>query len=317
MADSGVHAIEVEGLTKVYGTLRAVDGVSFTVARGEVFAFLGPNGAGKTTTVEIIETLRTPSSGSVRVLGMDVTARKREIVPRIGVLPQGFNSFDRITVVESIRYYARLFGVRGVDVDALMALAGLRDHRDSQFKNLSGGLKQRLGIVIALVNEPEVLFLDEPTTGLDPLARRAVWDVLRGLRLKGTTIFLTTHYMEEAELLSDRVAIISRGRIVAMGSPEELIQEHTPYMNVTLSGATAHAAQTIRAMGLDAGVDERGNVALRLQSVEEIGNVLEAIRTPGQPLPGLDVRRPSLEEVYLGITASANGSGPAGVGGVS
>ena len=173
---------------------------------------LGPNGAGKTTTVEIIETIRRPTSGKVRLLGMDVTKEKRDIVPRIGVLPQGFSSFDRITVRETMQYYSRLFGCRNVDIDGLIALVNLKDKAKEQYTNLSGGLKQRLGIAIALVNDPEVVFLDEPTTGLDPRARREVWDVLLGLKKEGKTVFLTTHYMEEAELLADTVAIISKGQ---------------------------------------------------------------------------------------------------------
>jgi ABC-2 type transport system ATP-binding protein len=234
MATAPEHAIDVERLTKRYGDLLAVNDISFHVRAGEVFAFLGPNGAGKTTTVEIIETIRPPTSGTVRLLGMDVTTRKRDIVPRIGVLPQGFSSFDRITVRETIQYYARLFGRRNTDVDGLIALAHLEDKRDEQFKNLSGGLKQRLGIAIALVNDPEVVFLDEPTTGLDPRARREVWDVLLSLKKNGKTVFLTTHYMEEAELLADTVAIISKGKIIAMGSPNELIERNANYLVLTL-----------------------------------------------------------------------------------
>src|ERR1017187_10018677 len=223
MTNEAEHVIEVENLTKRYGGLLAVNGISFTVRKGEVFAFLGPNGAGKTTTVEIIETIRTPTSGNVRLFGMDVTKKKRDIVPRIGVLPQGFSSFDRITVRETLQYYSRLFCRGKTDVDGLIDLVNLKDKTQEQYKNLSGGLKQRLGIAIVLVNDPEVVFLDEPTTGLDPVARREVWDVLLGLKEKGKTVFLTTHYMEEAELLADAVAIISKGKIIAMGSPRELI----------------------------------------------------------------------------------------------
>jgi len=222
MTNRAEHAIVVETLTKRYKNLLAVNGVSFTVRKGEVFAFLGPNGAGKTTTVEIIETIRAPTSGKVSVLGMDVARKKHDIVHRIGVLPQGFSSFDRVTVRESIQYFSRLFGGKTTDVDGLIELANLKDKSREQFKNLSGGLKQRLGIAIALVNDPEVVFLDEPTTGLDPRARREVWDVLLGLKKKGTTVFLTTHYMEEAEFLADTVAIISKGRIIAVGSPTSL-----------------------------------------------------------------------------------------------
>ena len=228
------HAIDVERLTKRYGDLVAVNDISFHVKAGEVFLFLGPNGAGKSTTLEIIETIRTPTSGRVRLLGMDIATRKRDIVPRIGVLPQGFSSFDRITVRETIQYYARLYGRGSADVGALIKLANLGDKSQEQFKNLSGGLKQRLGIAIALVNDPEVVFLDEPTTGLDPRARREVWEVLLSLKRNGKTVFLTTHYMEEAELLADTVAIISKGKIVAMGSPDQLIERNANYLTLTV-----------------------------------------------------------------------------------
>src|SRR6185369_6094383 len=248
MATEPAHAIDVENLTKRYGELLAVDDISFHVRTGEVFAFLGPNGAGKTTTVEII---RPPTSGTVRLLGMDVTRRKRDIVPRIGVLPQGFSSFDRITVRETIQYYARLFGRGNRDVDGLIELAHLGDKSREQFKNLSGGLKQRLGIAIALVNDPEVVFLDEPTTGLDPRARREVWDVLLSLKKNGKTVFLTTHYMEEAELLADTVAIISKGKIIAMGSPDQLIERNANYLVLTLKAIGGAAVEIIQRMGFE------------------------------------------------------------------
>ena len=220
------HAIVVEKLSKRYGRLRAVDNISFTVKPGEVFAFLGPNGAGKSTTVEVIETIRMPTSGTVRCSGWTSRRASARIVRRIGVLPQKFSSFDRITVRESLQYYARVFGCR-TDIDALIDLTNLRRTRAAAlFNTLSGGLKQRLGIAIALVNDPEIVFLDEPTTGLDPHARRQVWEVLRDSRGRGKTIFLTTHYMEEAELLADTVAIISKGKIVAMDSPAKLTESN-------------------------------------------------------------------------------------------
>src|SRR5512141_2231253 len=238
MAKPAEHAIEVENLTKRYGDLLAVNGISFNVRKGEVFAFLGPNGAGKTTTVEIIDMIRRPTSGKVRLLGMDVTKKKRTIVPRIGVLPQDFSSFDRITVRETLQYYSRLFSRtrrlrRNADIDGLIELVNLKDKAEEQYKNLSGGLQQRLGIAIALVNDPEVVFLDEPTTGLDPRYRHGGWEVLLGLKKKGKTIFLTTHYMEEAELLADTVAIISKGKVIAMGSPGELIETNAHYQVLT------------------------------------------------------------------------------------
>ncbi|MCE9592177.1 MAG: ABC transporter ATP-binding protein [Planctomycetes bacterium] len=302
MTHSDDNAITVEGLTKHYGDLRAVNDVSFTVRRGEVFAFLGPNGAGKTTTVEIIETIRTPTSGRVNVLGMDVTKQKRDIVPRIGVLPQGFSSYDRITVRESILYYRRLFGCSTTDVDALIDLTNLGDKRDVQFNKLSGGLKQRLGIAIALVNDPEVVFLDEPTTGLDPHARRAVWDVLLGLKRKGKTVFLTTHYMEEAELLADTVAIISKGKLVAMGSPEDLIERNANYMCLTLRSAEAGVLDTVRRLGFEPVRDDRNNIRVRVKQTDDVEAILSGVKGAGLALPGMDVRKPNLEEVFLGLT---------------
>ena len=299
------HAIDVEKLTKRYGDLLAVNDISFHVRKGEVFAFLGPNGAGKTTTVEIIETIRTPTSGEVRLLGMDVTTRKRDIVPRIGVLPQGFSSFDRITVRETIQYYARLFGCRNTDVDGLIELANLKDKSKEQFKNLSGGLKQRLGIAIALVNDPEVVFLDEPTTGLDPRARREVWDVLVSLKQNGKTVFLTTHYMEEAELLADTVAIISKGKIIAMGSPDELIERNANYLVLTLKTIDAAPFDIIQRMGFEPVHDRHKNIKVRVEHTDDVQKILNAMKDAGASSLSLDVRKPNLEAVFLKLTGEA------------
>lgn len=296
------YAIVVENLTKRYGNVCAVDGISFTVKQGEVFAFLGPNGAGKTTTVEIIETIRAPTSGNVRVLGMDVTSQKRDIVQRIGVLPQGFSSFDRLTVAETIRFFARLFGRSNVDVEGLMARANLQDKRDAQFKTLSGGMRQSLGLVIAMVNEPEVLMLDEPTTGLDPHARHAVWNVLVGLKSRGAAIFLTTHYIEEAELLADTVAIIAKGKIVAIGSPSELIERHAPCICVTLRTEGNGALEAICRIDLQPVQDTPDTIKVTLERADDVRRILGALTVAGVPLLGLDVRKPSLEDAYLNLT---------------
>ena len=304
------HAIEVERLTKRYGDLLAVNDISFHVRTGEVFAFLGPNGAGKTTTVEIIETIRVPTSGNVRLLGMDVTTRKHDIVPRIGVLPQGFSSFDRITVRETIQYYARLFGCRNADVDRLIELANLNDKRDEQFKNLSGGLKQRLGIAIALVNDPEVVFLDEPTTGLDPRARREVWQVLLSLKRHGKTVFLTTHYMEEAELLADTVAIISNGKIVAMGSSDELIERNANYLVLTLKTIDAAPFEIIQRIGFDPIRDNQKSIKVRVEHPDDIQRILSALKEAGASSLSVDVRKPNLEAVFLKLTGEALREGP-------
>ena len=296
------HAIEVEKLTKRYGDLLAVNDISFCVKKGEVFALLGPNGAGKTTTVEILDTLRKPTSGKVRLLGMDVTKKKHDIVPRIGVLPQGFSSFDTITVRETIQYYSRLFRRRGPDVDGLIELVNLKDKAKEQYKNLSGGLKQRLGIAIALVNDPEVVFLDEPTTGLDPGARREVWDVLLGLKEKGKTVFLTTHYMEEAELLADAVAIISRGKIIAMGSPRELIESNAKYLLLTLQSIDDQVFEIVRNLGFEPVRDNHKNIKVRVAQTDDVLKILNAIKDAGASFQNLDVRKPNLEEVFLQLT---------------
>ena len=312
MTKEAEHAIEVEKLTKRYGDLLAVNDISFNVRKGEVFAFLGPNGAGKTTTVEIIETIRTPTSGKVSLLGMDVTKKKHDIVPRIGVLPQGFNSFDRITVRETIQYYSRLFCCRNTDIDGLIELVNLKDKTKEQYKNLSGGLKQRLGIAIALVNDPEVVFLDEPTTGLDPRARREVWEVLLGLKKKGKTVFLTTHYMEEAELLADTVAIISKGKIIAMGSPGELIEGNANYLVLTLQSVDEKVFEIVRKMGFEPVHDNHRNIKVRVEHTDDVQKILNAIKEAGASFLGLDVRKPNLEEVFLKLTGEALHEDPAG-----
>ena len=305
MTNRAEHVIEVEKLTKRYGELLAVNDVSFAVRKGELFAFLGPNGAGKTTTVEIIETIRLPTSGKVSVLGMDVTRKKRDIVQRIGVLPQGFSSFDRVTVRESIQYYSRLFGGKTTDVDGLIELANLKDKSREQFKHLSGGLKQRLGIAIALVNDPEIVFLDEPTTGLDPRARREVWEVLRGLKQQGKTVFLTTHYMEEAEFLADTVAIISKGRIIATGSPDELMENSANELSLTLRSADANVFAIVRETGFDPIRHNTHYLKVRVKRADDVRKILDAVKDAGSSLLSLDVRKPNLEEVFLKLTGEA------------
>ena len=295
--------IVVNKLCKHYGALRAVDNISFSVKAGEVFAFLGPNGAGKSTTVEVIETIRKPTSGTVTVLGMDVTKRKAEVVRRIGVLPQNFSSFDRITVHETLQYYASVFGCRA-DIDALMDLTHLRDKSAARFNTLSGGLKQRLGIAVALVSDPEILFLDEPTTGLDPHARRQVWEVLKGLKDRGKTVFLTTHYMEEAELLADTVAIIAKGRIVAIDSPARLTEAHADQMRLTLKSIDAAAAVLIRNMGFIPIPQDHANLCVTVRTPDDVRRILAEIQLSGLALGGLDVRKPNLEEVFLKLTAA-------------
>ena len=215
--------IRVRGLTKRYGDVDAVAGIDFDVAPGEIFGLLGPNGAGKTTTVEILEGLRSPDSGEVSVLGVDVTRAADELKPRIGVSLQTASLYPKLTVTEVIDLFARSTPPR--PIDELIELLELGERRNAQTQELSGGQRQRLSVALALVNDPELVFLDEPTTGLDPAARRSLWDIIAGSRREGRTVLLTTHYMEEAEILCDRLAIMDHGRILEMGTVDELISK--------------------------------------------------------------------------------------------
>jgi len=220
-----LSAIEVSSLKKRYGQLQAVDDISFSVQQGDIFSLLGPNGAGKTTTVEILEGLRERDAGEVKVLGLDPWKEGYSLHRRIGVIPQGFRFFDKSTPIEAVRYYADLFDAK-VDPESIIKEVTLEDSKNMIFENLSGGQKQKVGLALALVNSPELLFLDEPTTGLDPQARRTMWSVIRSLKREGRSILLTTHYLEEAQILADKVAIMNKGRIIAAGSPAELIDKY-------------------------------------------------------------------------------------------
>ncbi|MFI5413429.1 MAG: ABC transporter ATP-binding protein, partial [Candidatus Lutacidiplasmatales archaeon] len=229
-------AIEVEGLVKRYGTLAAVDGINFSVPAGTVFSFLGPNGAGKTTTTEILEGLRRRTEGEVRVLGLDPWTEGAKLHQQIGVIPQDFRFFEKITPKEAIEYYRALFGTK-VNPKTLLEQVALSDKANSRYDTLSGGQKQKFGLALALTNDPEICFLDEPTTGLDPQARRAIWAVIRNLKREGRTVFLTTHYLEEAELLADQVAVIDHGKIIAAGSPAEIIRTHGKPARMSVEGS--------------------------------------------------------------------------------
>jgi ABC-2 type transport system ATP-binding protein len=218
-------AIEVSSLKKAYGSLVAVDGISFAIEKGEVFSMLGPNGAGKTTTIEILEGLRQRDAGEVSVLGLDPWKSGYALHKKIGVIPQGFKFVDYASPKEAIAYYADLFDVK-VDAGAILHKVILEDSANVYFSKLSGGQKQKVGLALALVNDPELVFLDEPTTGLDPQARRAVWEVIRTLKSEGRSVMLTTHYLEEAEELADKVAIMDKGKIITSGTPNEIIARY-------------------------------------------------------------------------------------------
>jgi len=214
--------IEVKNLVKVYDELVAVQGISFDVYEGEIFGLLGPNGAGKTTTLEIIETLRAPTSGEVLVEGFSVKSHSNEIKKRIGVQLQAAGYYPNLTLAELLRLFAGLYNVR-IDVNQMLQRVGLADRHKAKYKILSGGQKQRFSICTTLINKPKIVFLDEPTTGLDPQARRNLWELIRETRAQGTTVVITTHYMDEAEYLCDRVAIVEKGKIISLDTPERLI----------------------------------------------------------------------------------------------
>ncbi|MBN3930669.1 ABC transporter ATP-binding protein [Streptomyces verrucosisporus] len=218
-------AITVEGLRKRYGDVQAVDGVSLTVERGEFYGILGPNGAGKTTTLEMTEGLRKPDEGTVRLLGRSPFPRDPALLRRMGVQLQASAFFEKLTAREQIRTFASLYGVSSERADAMLETVGLTGKAGTRENKLSGGQAQRLSIACALVHDPELVFLDEPTTGLDPQARRNLWDLLRAINQEGRTVVLTTHYMDEAETLCDRVAVMDHGRVLRVGAPADLVAE--------------------------------------------------------------------------------------------
>ena len=290
------EVVRVDGLRKVYGPLAAVDRIRFGVRRGEVFAFLGPNGAGKTTTVEILEGLRPRTSGEVEVLGLDPWRRLDQLKSRIGVIPQDFHFFPKTTPREAVRLYARLFE-RKVDPDELLARVELGDKADDYYDTLSGGQHQKVGLALALVNDPEVCFLDEPTTGLDPRARRSIWEVIRGLRKEGRTVFLTSHYLEEAELLADRISIIDRGRLVATGAPDEIIARFGHRDRLRIVG-DAGLAEPIARLGFSVEPDN-GGIQVELKSKADALAILETLEESGVPWTSFSTKRDTLEDVFV------------------
>ena len=279
-------AIEVRDLRKDYGPVEAVRGLSFDVERGEVFGLLGPNGAGKTTTVEILEGYRERSAGDVRVLGHDPAERDRQLQQRVGIVLQSCGFYPRVTVREAVEHFSKAYE-RPRDADETIELVGLGEKADARTKDLSGGQRRRLDLALALVGDPELVFLDEPTTGFDPAARRTAWGVVRALKELGKTVLLTTHYLDEAQELSDRVAIVKEGRIVAEGPPGQLGPGASRYRVSYLSDGRRVEHQT----------DDPTELLHRLTR-DAIGR--------GERLEGLEVTRPTLEEVYLELTADAD-----------
>ena len=296
-------AVVVRDLRKQYGDLAAVDGLSFSIEEGEVFALLGPNGAGKTTTVEILEGHRRRTSGSVSVLGFDPHTGGRELRERIGIVLQEAGVDDQLTPAELCALYASMYPRRR-DVDEVLGLAGLLDKRDARVSTLSGGQRRRLDLALGLVGDPDLLFLDEPTTGFDPSARRQAWDVIAGLRALGTTILLTTHYMDEAQHLADRVAVVAGGRLVALDRPDALA-DHAGGGSVLRFTLVGGSPADLPPIGERTEIDGR-NVAITSHSpTRDLHALTSWSLERGVTLEALSVARPTLEDVYLALVGDA------------
>jgi ABC-2 type transport system ATP-binding protein len=292
------NTIVAKDLRKRYGDVNAVDGVSLIVEEGEFFGILGPNGAGKTTTLEIIEGLRRADGGEVSVFGRSPWPRDPGLLPRIGVQLQATAFFERLTAREQLRTFGSLYGVPGHKADAMLETVGLTDKADTQVEKLSGGQAQRLSIACALVHEPELVFLDEPTAALDPQARRNLWDVLRAINTDGRTIVLTTHYMDEAEILCDRVAIIDRGRILRSGPPAALVRDLDAASRVSIASGVIGVDEARALPGADDATDDQVSLTV---ATRDAAKVVKALAERGA-LEGVQIKGATLEDVFLDLT---------------
>lgn len=294
--------IHVRGIRKSYGTTVAVSDVSFDVYEGEIFGLIGPNGAGKTTTMECVEGVRRPDGGTISILGLDPRRDVYALQNRIGVQLQQAQLQKRIKVWEAVDLWASLY-TKKVDANRLLEQLGLESKRNAWFMNLSGGQKQRLFIALALINDPEVVFLDELTTGLDPQARRAIWELVRGIRERGKTVFMTTHLMEEAERLCDRVAIMEHGRIIDIDTPERMVRRHCPERAVVLDTVDAGAeAQFRKIAGVEAVTRVEGRFTIRGQSEDLVTEVIHCLSENRIRVTDFRTILPTLEDVFLKLT---------------
>ncbi len=294
--------IRVAGIRKTYGTTIAVDEVSFEVEEGEIFGLIGPNGAGKTTTMECVEGLRRPDRGSISVLSLDPMRDARTLQQKVGVQLQQAQLQKRIKVREAIDLWASLYP-RAVDGDALLERLGLADKRQAWFMTLSGGQKQRLFIALALIHDPDVVLLDELTTGLDPQARRAIWDLVREIRTRGKTVLLTTHLMEEAERLCDRVAIVERGRVIDIGTPSGLVRRHCQNETVVLETTDTSAAQHFEAIpGVESVTWQGAQCTIRGRGGDLVTHVIQCLAEHRIRVTNFKTELPNLEDVFLTLT---------------
>ena len=296
-------SIQVTNLTKKYGSLTAVDNISFEVQRGETFGMLGPNGAGKTTTLEMIEGIKRSTSGNIRVEGLDVRTQTHAVKAIIGVQLQGSTFFENLTLVELIDVFASCYD-RKVDARELLREVQLTEKADSRARELSGGQKQRLSIAVGLVNDPQVLFLDEPTTGLDPQARRNLWELVKLIKSRGKTIVLTTHYMDEAEVLCDRVAIMDHAKIVALDTIERLLASTGVGSRIEITARAAPPDETLRGLAGVVGLERTDDTYCVVTSDAQA--TLDALFALGRAgtlqMDTLNVRRTTLEDVFLKLT---------------
>jgi ABC-2 type transport system ATP-binding protein len=294
--------VSVSHLGKSYGSTVAVDDVSLEVYKGEIFGLIGPNGAGKTTTMECVEGLRKADRGTISVLGLDPRRDGSALRRRIGVQHQEAQLQKRIKVWEAVDLWSTLYS-QVVDTEALLARLGLEAKRNAWFMTLSGGQKQRLFIALALIHDPEVVFLDEMTTGLDPQARRAIWELITGIRERGKTVFLTTHLMEEAERLCDRVAIIEHGRLIEVGTPAELVEKHCPERRVVFSSDGTGVAERLEGVPAVRSVTSEGSThTLRGEGDDFVTDVIHIIAREGIRVKGFRTEIPTLEDVFLKLT---------------
>ena len=296
-------AIHVENLMKSYNGTRAVDGISFGVEEGEIFGLLGPNGAGKTTTVEILEGLRPADQGRAEVLGIDIHQESTRVKQQIGVALQTTTLLPNLTAWELLDLFGSFF-TRSLPPDALLERLGLEEKRNARVQTLSGGQQQRLSVALALVNDPQLVFLDEPTTGLDPQARRSLWDVVETMRRDGKTVFLTTHYMEEAERLCDRVAIMDKGRILALDTPMELVRSQFTERAIQFAAPPGTGAPTFEGFpGVLRAAAENGDLVLYSGTVQQtLSALLEWAEAQHVELGDIRLRRATLEDVFLKMT---------------
>ena len=293
--------IRVSGIRKTYGSTVALEDVSFEVERGEIFGLIGPNGAGKTTTLECIEGLRKPDRGTIAVLELDPFRERRALQNKIGVQLQEAQLQKRIKVWEAVDLWASLYRTQ-VDGSELLERLGLAEKRQAWFMTLSGGQKQRLFIALALISDPELVFLDELTTGLDPQARRAIWDLVRGIKDRGKTVVLTTHLMEEAERLCDRVAIVERGRVVDVGSPDALVRRHCPEQGVVLQTEDPRAEGLLRSLPHVTEVKRDGQRFTILGRGDLVTDVIHCVSEHRLRVTDFRTVLPSLEDVFLKLT---------------